>query len=1230
MEDRASWLQVKAILADALERPAGDREAFLAEACGGDAALGAEVASLLSAEAEAGDFIETPVGPVAAANDDADPFEGRALGVYVIERRIGYGGMGTVYLAHRADRHFEQRVAIKMLRRGMDSELLVQRFRHERQILASLDHPHIARLFDGGSTEEGLPYFVMEFVDGVPIDRYADDHRLTTPERLRLCLKIVDAVQHAHDRQIVHRDLKPNNVLVSNDGHPKLLDFGIAKILDAGPGGPSTLTTLARPMTPDYASPEQVRGLPVTPATDVYALGLLLYELLTGHRAYRLTTHTPDEVARVVCDEEPERPSAVVARAARHTQPDGTTVEVTPAAVSERRDASPEELRRQISRGLDDIVLRALRKDPRFRYPSARALGDDIRRYLDQQPVSASEGAWRYAGGRFVARHRLALAGLALVAVTAGATMTLLPGRASATADEPAAATPVAAPRRSVAVVAFRNLSAQAADAWLSTALAEMLATELHGGGQLRVVPSNVVARALRDAGAAAPGDPAAAIEVVRRAVGADVVVAGSFAVSPGEARTVRLDVQLMGEGQAPTAIAQAGTEADLFALVSATGRALRERLGVADHSAVTVRGVRAALPSSLEATRLYAEGLEHLRALDGNTARARLEAAAALEPRNPLIQLALAATWTTLGYDAVATAAATRAFDAAADLTREDRLTVEGVLQETRKQWPAAVEVYRTLWGFFSDNIEYGLKLAAAQVAAGQGKDALATVDSLRALAAPQGTDPRIDLVEAQAAGSLGDFPRELAAAERGATQAGAGGLTQVLARARLAQGRSHYSQGRFKEALGALEAARAAFEKAGDRAGLASALSALGTVHSDLGDTALCERLYVQSLALSEAIGDRRGMSAVLNNHGILLKNQGKLDDARAMHERALALRREIGDRNWSAISLNNIGVVLFEQDRLREAARYYTEAVALSREIGDKRNVVRALHNLAIVQRESGDLAAARASFEEAIPVRLELRDRRGEAISRVELGTVLHQQGELDHAARVLEEGLAVAREIAFSEAEGYLLFQLGELALTRGDLAEARRQHEAALAVRQRREEPRTIGESRLALAAVALEDGRTTEAEALAQAAEGAAKEQPAARAQALLVRARARLAAGDVAAATRLTRAARTLVPASDRLWMQWLLAVAEVRVLLAANDVTGARAQLAAVAARLQPTGMALAQLETRLLQAEVALAAGDATARRQFDDVATRAEALGAGLLRRRALAAAGRTS
>lgn len=293
----SSWLRVKEVLGLALELPPDKRSALLDTLCAGEPEVRAEVESFLRTEPGAGSFYDwLAVGALGHA-EHVDPHIGSRLGPYVIERLVGHGGMGAVYLARRTD-DFEHSVAIKMIRRGMDSELVVRRFRHERQILASLNHPHIARLFDGGSVPEGLPYFVMEYVAGTPIDRYADDRRLTTSERLRLCLPVLDAVQHAHDHHIVHRDLKPSNVLVTSDGHPKLLDFGIAKILDPDADGDSTMTSLARPMTPDYASPEQILGQPITPATDVYALGLLLYELLTGHRPFRFTTHTPErEVA---------------------------------------------------------------------------------------------------------------------------------------------------------------------------------------------------------------------------------------------------------------------------------------------------------------------------------------------------------------------------------------------------------------------------------------------------------------------------------------------------------------------------------------------------------------------------------------------------------------------------------------------------------------------------------------------------------------------------------------------------------------------------------------------------------------------------------------------------------------------------------------------------------------------------------------------------------------------
>ena len=340
-QQREDWGRVREVFEAALAHPTERRRAFVAESCRSEPAIYDQVVALLASHDHASAFLETSAAILLgsprediAFDGGADPNVGRVIGPYFIESCIGHGGMGAVYLARRADHAFERRVAIKMIRRGMDSDVVIRRFQHERQILASLDHPHIARLFDGGTTPEGLPHFVMEYVEGTPIDRYADTQRLTTNQRIDLCLGVLEAVQHAHDHLIVHRDLKPSNVLVTANGSPKLLDFGIAKILDPDAQGDSALTSLARVMTPDYASPEQVRGEPVTPATDVYALGLLLYELLTGHRPYRLATCTQEEIARLVCERDPPRPSAIVSTVETLAERDGTAATITPEMVS--------------------------------------------------------------------------------------------------------------------------------------------------------------------------------------------------------------------------------------------------------------------------------------------------------------------------------------------------------------------------------------------------------------------------------------------------------------------------------------------------------------------------------------------------------------------------------------------------------------------------------------------------------------------------------------------------------------------------------------------------------------------------------------------------------------------------------------------------------------------------------------------------------------------------------
>jgi eukaryotic-like serine/threonine-protein kinase len=353
------WRQIDDLLHSALDCEPNEHGALLDRACAGDPALRRQIEALIAADADAAVFLETPAAagglPPSLASElsspreaEADTLIGRHIGAYRIVREVGRGGMGAVYLAERADEQFRKRVAIKLIKPGMDSDAILHRFRSERQILASLDHPHIATLLDAGTTEDGLSYFIMEYVEGQPIDVYCTTHGLSTRERLQLFGLVCAAVQHAHEHQVVHRDLKPSNILVTEAGVPKLLDFGIAKLLtpdNARPAG--NLTTVGlRPMTPAFASPEQVRGEPVAPASDVYALGVLLYELLTGRRPYRVEGDTPAQLARAICEQEPEKPSTAVGRRLRIST---TGTEVLSVRTPEWC-RSPKQLRRLLTR----------------------------------------------------------------------------------------------------------------------------------------------------------------------------------------------------------------------------------------------------------------------------------------------------------------------------------------------------------------------------------------------------------------------------------------------------------------------------------------------------------------------------------------------------------------------------------------------------------------------------------------------------------------------------------------------------------------------------------------------------------------------------------------------------------------------------------------------------------------------------------------------------------------
>ncbi|HVS18728.1 MAG TPA: serine/threonine-protein kinase, partial [Planctomycetota bacterium] len=394
------WAQVRALLERTLDVASDEREAFVAREAGSDAALRAEVEALLASED--GVALEAPEGWPRRVEPEAAP---QRAGPWRLLRRIGAGGMGEVFLGVRADGQFKRRVAVKLIKLGMDTEEVLRRFEREREVLAALDHPGIARLLDGGVGSDGRPYLVLEFVEGEPLDRWCDHQRLSVRERVELFAEVCDAVEVAHRSQVVHRDLKPGNVLVDAEGRPKLLDFGIAKVLsgDRGPATVDLTDTPLRLLTPSYASPEQVRGGSVTPASDVYSLGAMLYELLSGRRALELQALSPLEIERTVCEREPVRPSQAL------------TEEAAADDIAARRGTSPRGLRRELEGDLDTIVLEALRKEPRRRYPSAAELAADLRRHLDGRPVRARPDTLRYRASKFVRRNALAVGSTALV-----------------------------------------------------------------------------------------------------------------------------------------------------------------------------------------------------------------------------------------------------------------------------------------------------------------------------------------------------------------------------------------------------------------------------------------------------------------------------------------------------------------------------------------------------------------------------------------------------------------------------------------------------------------------------------------------------------------------------------------------------------------------------------------------------------------------------------------------
>jgi eukaryotic-like serine/threonine-protein kinase len=743
------------------------------------------------------------------------------------------------------------------------------------------------------------------------------------------------------------------------------------------------------------------------------------------------------------------------------------------------------------------------------------------------------------------------------------------------------------AQRRSIAVLGFRNLSGRPEEAWLSTALAEMLSTELVAGEKLRLISGEDIARTKLELSLAdADSLSRDTLSRLHRNLDSDLIVIGSYtALGEKPATRIRLDVRLQdtAAGETVADVAVMGSEADLFDMVSQAGSRLREKLGVEAVSPVEAVSVRASLPASREAARLYAEGLARLRVFDALEARGLLEQSIAADSKFALAHSALAEAWSRLGYDQKAQSEARQAYELSANLSREEKLLVEGRYRYIDHENEKAINVYRTLLALFPDNIDYGLKLAEAQVRGTKSHDALATVEALRKLAPPASEDPRIDLQEAAVWDSLSEYTR-LEPLSRAAEKATAEGSRLILAKARQSQCWAFHHVEQKERAIAACREASEIFAAAGDREGEATSLRTWADAIA-LTNAPESIQLYKRALDIFRKNGSERGVAIVFNNLGLIYETQGDPATAEKMHRQALDGFRLLENKNAQSKALGNIADQRVAQGDLRQALQLYRESLELDRE--DTGRIAIAGYNMAIVHQLQGDLPAAKQGFAQS----------------------------------------LAIWQKNGDQGSSAYSMWSLGGLLLLEADFKGARKMLEQALAIRTSAGEKITISETQLELANLSLEETRSpVEQEAAVRQVLDVFQKQKARddEIRAWCVLSRALLAEGKVAEAKETVQHARALAATSQNPEIRWGAAISAARV----EGVIVARKELAAVIAKSQELGYLLVELDARLALAELEMKAGQtAEARAHLTAIEANAKAKRYNLVARKAVIARG---